>query len=74
MDAVLFEKSRGALVDVPLDAQPWRYVCLCDWIMAVAKVPYVCCPDTRQRCLERLKREASIPAPSARICTKPPCV
>jgi len=74
MKSVLFTKSRGATVGVPLDAQPWRYVCLCDWIRAVARVPYVCSPQTAQRCLERLKREASNAAPSARKCTKPPLV
>jgi len=73
MPGVLFDVPELDVADVPRDAQPWRYVCLCAWIRAVVRLPYLCEPGTRQRCLERLKREASNAAPSARDCTQPPC-
>jgi len=65
-------KSSKRALQVPVLAQIWRYTCLCDWMRAMSGVSYVCAPETRQRCVARLEREASQASPCQRNEAVPP--
>jgi len=60
----VFEHKQVRLQGIP--------VCLCELMWMELGRPYVCEAETKARCLERAKREASITAPSAEALPVPP--